>query len=182
MSRESGVVKSLRSILVSAAVLGSLTFAAPVSAAVINGDTSGNWYNAEQPGHGLRLEVLGLSRGILAWYTFDQAVEPLWLFGTGEIEGDTLHAELSRFSGTAFPPDFNSSSVKGTTWGQVTFQLGSCESATLSYEPIDPAYQSGKIALSRLTRIDGAHCAQAAGWEQQRRWQPSDPSPGFEAA
>lgn len=176
------MVGKLGSIITSAIMLMSLALGTPASAAVIDGDASGNWYDAEQPGHGLQLEVLDLSRGLLAWYTFDQDGDPLWLFGTGEIEGDTLHAELSSYSGASFPPDFNSASVQGKTWGEVTFQLGSCENATLSYEPIDPAYQPGKIALSRLTRIDGARCAQDSRWEQQRRWQPRESSPGFEAA
>lgn len=169
-------------MIVAAVMATSLAFTAPAPAAVIDADASGNWYNPEQAGHGLQLEVLDLSRGLLAWYTFDQDGNPLWLFGIGEIEGDTLHAELSRYHGTRFPPDFESTSVQGKAWGEVTFQLGSCESATLSYEPADEAYQSGTIALSRLTRIDAAHCAQGKHWEQQRRWQPSESTPGFEGA
>lgn len=147
---------------------------------IIDADVSGNWFNPQQPGHGLQIEVLDRSRAVVAWYTFDPQGGPLWLFGSGTIAGDTLHAELERFSGTAFPPDFDPEMIDGEVWGEIEFRRTGCDSAELEWSPQSPVFAAGELALERLTRIDGVSCG--GDWARSVRWRPgNDAARDFEA-
>lgn len=147
----------------------------------IDADMTGNWYVPSQVGHGLQIEVLDLSTAVVAWYTFDTDGNPIWLMGTGEIEGDTLRAELRDYRGTRFPPEFETDSIDGRVWGDVIVRRTGCDSAALSYTPADGIYQPAEYPLERVTRIDGSHCSEAVPWAQERRWKPASESHGFEA-
>lgn len=151
-----------------------------LSATVIDADASGNWYNPEQSGHGLQIEVLDLSQAVVAWYTFDNEGNPLWLLGTGEIQGDTLRADLVEYSGTHFPPDFDPEEIKGATWGEIVFHRTGCNAATLEWSAVSDTYSSGEMPLQRLTRIDGLSCRDES-WQQERRWRLGASSDEFEA-
>jgi len=145
----------------------------------IDADVTGNWFTPGQGGHGLQIEVLDLSRAVVAWYTFDDNGNPMWLFGIGEVAGDTIRAELSRYSGTSFPPDFDPESIEGSIWGTVTFRRTDCDEASISYTPADGIYQPAEFPLSRLTRIDGSHCDDH--WSQTITWRPGhDAGQSFE--
>jgi len=147
----------------------------------IDADMTGNWFVPSQDGHGLQIEVLDLSTAVVAWYTFDTQGNPIWLLGTGEIEGDTLRAELRDYRGTRFPPNFDTDSIEGREWGDVVVRRTGCDSAALSYTPAEGIYQPAEFPLERVTRIDGAHCSESIQWSQQRRWAPASDSHGFEA-
>lgn len=151
-----------------------------LSANVIDADASGNWYNPEQAGHGLQIEVLNLSEAVVAWYTFDAQGDPLWLIGNGEIQGDTLRAELAEYSGTRFPPNFDPDEIEGTGWGEVVFQRTGCNEASLEWMPVSDDYAGGEMSLQRLTRIDGQRC-NSPYWESERRFTPATNASGFEA-
>ena len=147
----------------------------------IDADMTGNWLVPSQVGHGLQIEVLDLSTAVVAWYTFDTQGNPIWLLGTGEIEGDTLRAELRDYRGTRFPPNFDTDSIEGRDWGDVVVRRTGCDSAALSYTPAEGIYQPAEFPLERVTRIDGAHCSESIQWSQQRRWTPASQSHAFEA-
>lgn len=151
-----------------------------LSANVIDADASGNWYNPDQAGHGLQIEVLDLSEAVVAWYTFDNEGNPLWLFGTGEIQGDTLRAELVEYAGTRFPPDFDPDEIEGAAWGEIIFQRTGCNAAMLEWTPATDAYASGEMALQRLTRIDGQRC-NTPYWDRELSFTPARNSSGFQA-
>ena len=164
------------------ALLGLLALLPTLSQATsIDADASGNWYNPEQSGHGLQIEVLDLSQALVAWYAFDTEGRPLWLFGVGEIAGDTLRAELVRYSGTAFPPDFDASEVQGSVWGEIVFRRDGCDSGSVEWQPEAAGFQAGQMPLQRLTRIDGLSCGDDPRWAEERRWTPVAGQHGFEA-
>jgi len=175
IDRRSAIVRPFFALL---AIAGFLTFQ-PAAATVIDADASGNWYNPDQAGHGLQIETLDLSQGVVAWYTFDTQGNPLWLLGMGSIQGDTLRAQVSEFSGTRFPPEFDADQIEGAVWGEVIFQRTGCNTATVEWIPATDAFIPGQMALTRLTRIDGLTCG--GDWSRSIRWRPgNEPEPGFE--
>lgn len=144
-------------------------------------DASGNWFNPAQSGHGLQIEVVDLSQAVVAWYTFDPDGNPLWLFGVGEIHGDTITAELRQFSGTGFPPDFDSEDIVGEDWGEVRFRQTGCDTATVAYEPVDERFVADQLELQRLTRMDGVSCPHTGGFGETVSWNLDHGPLGFEA-
>lgn len=151
------------------------------AAAPIDAHASGNWYNPDQSGHGLQIEVLDLSQAAVAWYTFDEQGNPLWLLGIGTIAGDTIRADLTAYAGTAFPPDFDSDEIEGSGWGEIVFRRNGCNTATLEWTPSGDTYQPGQMPLQRLTRIDGTNCSAGRSWPAERQWRPTAASAGFES-
>lgn len=152
----------------------------PAVANVLDADATGNWYNPDQPGHGLQIEVIDLSQAVLAWYTFDTEGKPLWLIGNGQIAGDTLRAEVRQFAGTRFPPEFDAAEIEAATWGEVIFTRTDCDAAAVEWIPVTDAFSTGQMPLERVTRIDGSHCRR--DWSQSLRWRPAlESGPAFEA-
>jgi len=155
-----------------------LSTAGAATAGPIDRHFSGSWYNPDQSGHGLQIEVINRSRAVVTWYAFDTQGNPLWLIGIGDLRGETLEAELASYAGAAFPPAFDPEAVTASPWGDIQIELTACDTARLAWDPVDGDYQAGEMTLERLTWIDGAHCDQ--GWEQTIRWQPDRRALGFE--
>ena len=130
----------------------------PVNPPSIRADVSGSWYNPEQSGHGLMLEVLDRKRAVLAWYTYGTDGAPLWLFGTGRIDGNEIFTELSAFSGGRPPADWAAGVPEGESWGTALLVFEGCEAATLSWESSDPGFGVGELPLQRLTWLQGERC------------------------
>lgn len=160
----------IKSTAAAAAMLALLLLSSAAEAAAIDADVTGNWYIPGQSGHGLQIEVLKNSEAVVAWYTFDADGNPQWLFGVGEIAGDSIEAELSRYAGAKFPPDFDPDSIQGEVWGTLVFRRTGCDAATLAYAPEDGIHQPAEFPLVRLTRIDGSGCRE--NWSQVVRWRP----------
>ncbi|NBB92173.1 MAG: hypothetical protein GVY32_03270 [Gammaproteobacteria bacterium] len=171
----------MKTVLTRLIALAAIVLLLPAAllARPIDADVTGNWFTPGQGGHGLQIEILDLSRAVVAWYTFDDDGDPMWLFGVGDISGDTIRAELSRYSGTSFPPDFEPEDIVGSTWGTVVFRRTGCDEATISYTPEDGVYLPAEFPLDRLTRIDGSNCG--GSWSETRRWTPGqDASQAFQ--
>jgi hypothetical protein len=134
----------------------------------LRGDFSGAWYNPEQSGHGLMIEVLDRGKAAIAWYTFDPSGDPVWLQGLVDIVDDGLSGNLSTVSGGHFPPQFNADSVVRHAWGAVKLTVTGCDSAEFSWNPVDPAYSAGSLALTRLTALQGQRCNAEQAFGEQR--------------
>jgi len=130
----------------------------PVNPPSIRADLSGSWFNAGQSGHGLMIEILDRQRAVVAWYTYDAAGQPLWLFGTGAVRGDEITVELNTFSGGRPPDDWASGHPQGAPWGTARLQFQSCQTATLSWASLDPDFGEGELGLERLTWLQGERC------------------------
>jgi hypothetical protein len=139
----------------------------PVNPFSIRGDLSGSWYNPEQSGHGLMVEVLDERHVVLAWYTYDSSGDPLWLFGQGRASGQDLTVELSAFSGGRPPADWAQGALVGEPWGTATMNVESCNTALLSWESEHPDFGSGELELNRLTWIQGQRCNKAEQYSMQ---------------
>ncbi len=156
-----------------------LVLAQPVQA--IDADTTGNWANPEQPGHGLQIEVLPDGRAVVAWYVYNSLGDPLWLFGEGLIEGAQFRADLDQRFGAGFPPNFDPDDVIVERWGWLEFEQTGCNQAELRWQSDDPAYGSGSLDLVRVTRIDGQGCRESRPFDQVMRFSFQHGKSGFDA-
>ena len=125
--------------------------------AEIRPEYSGMWYNPEQDGHGLNLEVLSDGRTAGFWYLYDADGEPFWLLLEGVNSNHNRIEMLAyRFSGMIMG-EWDPSTNRRSEWGAVLIQVADCNHATVS------AYQNGQgewgpIEMERLTHIAGLKC------------------------
>jgi hypothetical protein len=136
-------------------------FVLDASARDIDQSFTGSWYNADQSGHGFSVEVLPDGRAIIYWYVYNPDGTPTFLVALGDIDGDTIHADVSHHTGMPFG-SFDNSGLVQTPWGTLEFTIGDCDTATLSYAStmsIDgQEFGSGTIDLERLASVAGLKC------------------------
>jgi hypothetical protein len=134
---------------------------------LIQGGHSGTWFNPEQPGQGLFVEVLddpASATGkevVVAWFAFcDNG--PVWLLGQGDVvrEDDAYSAmlEVSIYDGNDFPPRFDPGSVTRTPWGQMMLSFTGCDKAQMSWSSTVEGYGAGELSLRRLSQVAGSLC------------------------
>ena len=124
---------------------------------------SGSWYNPEQSGHGLSIEVISSERSIVYWYTYDPLGNPIFLYADGTNVGDRIEAQVYFLQGMIwgeFDPDTNQMSE----WGTLAVAFEDCSHATLHYDSTleyqnGEAFSSGQIPLVRLASIHGYQCS-----------------------
>jgi hypothetical protein len=125
--------------------------------AKLPGGISGTWYNPEQSGHGLSVNLVDPGLAVVIWHTFDPAGNPLTLYIQGPVHGRTI-------SGIAYAPrgmqfgSFDPAALQLPVWGEVIIEFADCLGAVLRWSASDPAYGSGTIPIERLTYIDGVDC------------------------
>ena len=126
---------------------------------LIDGSFSGTWYDPNRSGEGFLIDVTaGIdsseARAVIAWYTYnsDDSGTQAWIVGTGPVIADSILAEMSITSGTSFGENFVETDVIRLPWGQVTIKFNDCNSATVTFNSIDPDFGSGSYELQRLTK------------------------------
>lgn len=125
---------------------------------------AGTWFDATRSGHGLFIEVLGTTQArtlTVVWYVYADG-KPLWLFGSGSVNGD--RADLSLFStrGANAPPNFNPASVVVENWGTASFRALNAQQAQWNWTSGRPGFAPGALSLTRLTGVFGHSCAGTA--------------------
>jgi hypothetical protein len=136
----------------------------------LRGDFSGTFYNTEQPGQGVMVELRDRGQATLAWFTFDAAGQPMWLFGIATLDGNVLRAPMSRVAGGRFPPAFDPANVQATPWGEVSFTVAGCNSGTLRWTPSVAGFGAGQMELARLTAVHGTRCNSGEEFSEVRTW------------
>ena len=123
---------------------------------VINDQVSGNWFNTEQSGHGLLLEVIDLNGTpaiLAAWYTYIDG-DPVWLIGVGAIKDNRVDIDMAVTEGTGFPvADFLADDVIQKFWGTVSLELDSDRTGQLIWSSVLSDYSNGSMKIERLTQI-----------------------------
>ena len=148
-----GVVKATLATL---ADLVGVKFAPQFS---ITAAQSGMWYNPEQSGHGVTIEVLSGNRILVVWYAFDLFGNQIWLVGTGDYSGNSATVDVIISEQGLFPPDFVAEDVINTVWGSLQFDFVDCNHVDFSWTPAEGIdYPTGSMRLSQLTGIDGLSC------------------------
>jgi murein DD-endopeptidase MepM/ murein hydrolase activator NlpD len=122
--------------------------------------TSGTWYDPQQSGHGLLLQVasVGGQRLLLAtWYAFHEGKQ-IWLSGAGPISGDNAEVALVSSTGGRFPPAFNPGDVVHQPWGTARFERIDPQHMRLRWDATAAGFEDGEMLLQRLTSTFTASC------------------------
>jgi hypothetical protein len=153
----------------------------PVNLPNLRAAMSGNWFNPDQSGHGVQIEILDNARAVIAWYTYDGAGEPLWLFGVGTVRVDGIEAELSVFRGGRPPLDWAQAEPGSEPWGSVQLSFSGCDQGLLAWDSTDPEFGSGELEIQRLTRLQGQRCFAEELYSLQLSYSFERRMQGFEA-
>lgn len=151
---------------------GSLAMTRLTALADINSDghdsglracLSGSWYDPQQSGHGLQLQVIGGASGRLlaaVWYVYHEG-RPFWMNGVAPIPaaGGAVVVPMQDGVGGEFPPAFDPTQVQRRAWGELEFEATSSASGILRWRTEREGFPpEGEIALSRLTQAVDVSC------------------------
>ena len=99
---------------------------------------TGSWYNENQSGHGFSIAFGELQNGApiaaVYWYTYDSEGSPIFLVGSGVLNGSVLELELDSPIGMKYG-EFDPDSVVRESAGSVRFDFADSQNATFSYAP-----------------------------------------------
>lgn len=129
-------------------------------ASVIRSCHSGSWYNRQQSGHGIMVQVLNnndTDRLLLTWFTYHNG-QQFWIVAQGDILNNKAELSAISASGGEFPPDFNTSDVNFNDWGTISFELKDDTTAMISWLSNDQDFPSGELEVNKLTFIDRFRC------------------------
>lgn len=121
-------------------------------------ELSGLWFNPDQSGHGLQLEVLksnGTAVLFASWYVMMDG-QPMWLTGTGILNKEMAFVNMFISSGAEFPPAFNTSDVQLIPWGVIKFKFNDLNNATITWETDINGFNNGELDIQRLTSLSHA--------------------------
>lgn len=130
---------------------------------------SGAWYNPDQSGHGLSIQVLDDERTVAFWFTYTPDGLPMFLLIDGVNEGHTVTGPAYYLEGMtwrAFDPDTLNTEV----WGEISIEFLGCNDAILTWSSGMEGYGDGQVELQRLTHVAGLGCDDVAA-EMTGEWQ-----------
>lgn len=134
---------------------------APVKATsfAINSGITGAWYDPQQSGHGLFLEVLPPNILLAFWFTFNpDGTQQSWFGGTGAYSGNTATVTVALTTGGRWIPNFDASKIVNNPWGTLTFTFTDCSTGRVDFASTYPGYGSSHMNLTRLTAPAGLSC------------------------
>jgi len=120
---------------------------------------TGLWYDPSHDGEGWAIQVRENNQISISWFTYDQNGKQMWMVGTGEITGDTLTVEqLYITRGGIFGAQFNPDDVVSEVWGSLEFTRDGCHQGSLTYQAVDPIFNTGTLNPVRLASISELDC------------------------
>lgn len=132
---------------------------AAASAVDIGPGFTGAWYDPQQSGHGLFLEVLPNNQLLAFWFTFDpDGTQQSWFGGVGPYSGNTATVPVILTTGGRWIPNFDESKRVDHPWGTLTFTFNDCNSGRVDFTSTYPGYGSNHMNLTRLTLPSGLTC------------------------
>lgn len=154
------------------------TARASESPPTLRGGVSGNWADPAFSSQGVQIEIVDKRTAVVAWYTYDTAGRPLWLLGTGGLQGSRITAELLILDDGVFPGlQASDADVAQESWGQVEIDFSDCNNAEMSWQSSLPDFPHGSIELARVTALEGLPCGARERFEREIRFN-LDAAPG----
>jgi len=119
---------------------------------------TGAWYDPNQPGHGIFIEVLSDTQMLAWWFTFTPTGQQTWFGNVGAIDGDTATIRALSAQGGRWIPNFDPTHVTQPEWGTLTFKFTDCNHGRVDFSDTVPGYGQGRMDLTRLTQPAGLSC------------------------
>lgn len=155
-------------------VLVVCLMSSPAFAFQINAGVSGSWYNANKPGHGFAIEFADANacteiddQGCLVvyWFAYTPEGDPIFLLGTGPVDGNQADIDLGYYSGQSFGT-FTPPPGQPQAWGSLHLRFSDCGSGFASYDSDftsdqGAAYGSGNFPITRLSSVGNLGCGNA---------------------
>lgn len=129
----------------------------------VTGSFTGWWGQPDQENHGVIVSVSQLPTGektaVLYWANYDNEGNPSWLFAQGDIQGDTIEADLFQFDDVTFmqpdDPNVNSGELVGT----MQVQFSNCTEGDVAFDTPNIIVGTGGFRIARLTNQPGTNCS-----------------------
>jgi plastocyanin len=132
----------------------------PSGTVPITAGFTGAWYDPNQAGHGIFIEVLGPTQMLAWWFTFTPTGEQAWFGNVGTIDGDTATVRALKTEGGRWIPNFDPAEVTQPEWGTLTFKFTDCNHGHVDFSDTAPGsgFGQGGMDLTRLTQPEGLSC------------------------
>jgi hypothetical protein len=159
-------VASIRNNLPTGLAIEKTTFmilqADSLNAIPITSGYTGSWYDPEQNGHGLTVEVLPGNRIVVNWNTFTpDGAQQAWFGGVGEILSNQAVVYAYQPGGGRWIPHFDSSMILNRLWGTLTLTFSDCGHGRVDFAGdggFGSVWGSDHMDLTRLTLPAGLSC------------------------
>jgi plastocyanin len=127
----------------------------------IGSGMTGSWYDPDQSGHGLFVEVLPGNRFLAAWFTFTpDGTEQSWFTGVGTyyLGDQAAITDVELPTGGRWIPNFDPGQIKANPWGKLQFFFSDCNHGWVAFDSVYGYGTSGGMKLTRLTQPLGLSC------------------------
>ncbi|MEP7043555.1 MAG: plastocyanin/azurin family copper-binding protein [Dokdonella sp.] len=136
----------------------------PPATVPITNAFSGAWFDPNQSGHGILLEVVAgtppAGNSLIAyWFTFNpDGTQQAWFGGVGPITGDTAVVDAVQTTGGRWIPNFDPATIVNNPWGTMTFTFTDCNTGRVDFSSTITGFGSNHMDLIRLTQLAGLSC------------------------
>lgn len=125
----------------------------------ITASFTGAWYDPNQSGHGILLEVLPGNRVLAYWFAHSpDGQQQAWFGGDGAIVGDVATIKADQGVGGGWIPNFNPAEFHLQPWGTFTFSFSDCNHGRVDFASYPSDYGANHMDLTRLTLPAGLTC------------------------
>lgn len=121
---------------------------------------TGTWVDFSHDGEGWFLQEVAPGVLVLAWFTFNDVGQQVWVIGTGVLQDGTAVFDNVRFAdGTDFGDAFDEDQVNRMRWGSIRIVFEDCNTAILTYNSDFEAFGEGQLNPVRLSSLKNLNCA-----------------------
>ena len=134
----------------------------------VRGDATGNWADPTFSSQGVQIEVVDKDLAVVAWFTYGTMGQPLWLFGTGGIDGSRIEVNMLKLENGVFPGlEGNDQEPRQQDWGEVVIDFTDCNHASMTWDSSLAEFPDGSLDLGRVTAIEGLPCGASERFERE---------------
>ena len=121
---------------------------------------TGSWYDPNQSGHGLFVQVLPENRFLAGWFTFaPDGTKQSWFMGVGAYSENTANiSNVVLPTGGRWIPNFDPAQLTINHWGNLQFFFSDCNHGWVAFDSVYGYGTSGGMKLTRLTQPIGLSC------------------------
>lgn len=138
--------------------IGAYEFQSTTTTVTIGPGFSGAWYDPNQSGQGLLVEVLNGGILVAFWFSFTPDGQQAWFGGAGTYSGNTATIpKVEQPMGGRWIPNFDPTKVVRQPWGSMTLSFSDCNHGRVDFNSA-LGYGAGHMDLTRLTMPAGLSC------------------------